>query len=100
MVGRCALDPGEGGLSVQSLLAGLELLRNRAGARRKGPCGAATRTRTLRRAEGFLGEFPAPFHSPTLRPGPCRPIPLSYMRHTVAISRAFDLGGFGSGCRL
>ena len=25
-----------------------------------------------------------------LRPGPCRPAPLSYMRLTVAISRAFD----------
>src|SRR6266700_6546000 len=33
------------------------------------------------------------FPWPSLRPGPCRPIPLSYMRHAVAISRAFDLKG-------
>src|SRR3954469_23820489 len=39
------------------------------------------------KADGFRGV--------TLPSGPCRPVPPSYMRLTVAISRAFDLWGFG-----
>src|SRR6266516_3459719 len=40
------------------------------------------------------------FRGLRLRPGPCRPVPSSYMRHTVAISRAFDCLGVLDWCAV
>src|SRR5450631_2297660 len=49
------------------------------------PRAALSRSRS-----GILSSKPEPFHAPSLHRGPCRPLPPSYMRLTVAISRAFD----------